>query len=219
MDQANQQDSSSASPATRAAAFSVHIFTAMGAGIALIATAGGRARALGCDVRVARCRAADRRARWPDRAAAGCRTACSRTGRAKCSISWSISSPTSSCRPTRSPPAACCCRWRRRCSASASWSRGALYFADRRMKTADNHFRGFPGLWNGAAFYLFLLHLPPALRQPRRRHPDCPDICAFPCRASDTRGAPARAHLVVDRRSGRCLRSLRSPVISRSADR
>src|SRR5882762_4138656 len=39
----------------------------------------------------------------------------------------------------------------------------ALYFADRRMKTADNHFRGFPALWNAAAFYLFLLHLPPAL--------------------------------------------------------
>src|SRR5947207_11811735 len=40
---------------------------------------------------------------------------------------------------------------------------GALYFADRRMKAADNHFRGFPALWNAAAFYLFLLHLPPAL--------------------------------------------------------
>jgi phosphatidylcholine synthase len=39
---------------------------------------------------------------------------------------------------------------------------GALYFADRRMKRADNYFRGFPGLWNFAAFYLFLLHLPPA---------------------------------------------------------
>src|SRR3954447_7313988 len=39
----------------------------------------------------------------------------------------------------------------------------ALYFADRRMKAADNHFRGFPALWNAAAFYLFLLHLPPAL--------------------------------------------------------
>jgi len=36
---------------------------------------------------------------------------------------------------------------------------GALYFADRRMKSADNHFRGFPGLWNIAALYLFLLHL------------------------------------------------------------
>ncbi len=40
---------------------------------------------------------------------------------------------------------------------------GALYFADRRMKSADNHFRGFPGLWNVAAFYLFLLHMPAAL--------------------------------------------------------
>jgi phosphatidylcholine synthase len=40
---------------------------------------------------------------------------------------------------------------------------GALYFADRRMKGADNHFRGFPGLWNLAAFYLFMLHWPPAL--------------------------------------------------------
>jgi phosphatidylcholine synthase len=38
----------------------------------------------------------------------------------------------------------------------------ALYFADRRMKTADNHFRGFPALWNAVAFYLFLLH-PPAI--------------------------------------------------------
>jgi phosphatidylcholine synthase len=39
----------------------------------------------------------------------------------------------------------------------------ALYFADRRMKAADNHFRGFPALWNAAAFYLFLLHLRPGL--------------------------------------------------------
>ena len=36
---------------------------------------------------------------------------------------------------------------------------GALYFADRKMKTADNYFRGFPTLWNAAAFYLFLLKL------------------------------------------------------------
>jgi phosphatidylcholine synthase len=34
---------------------------------------------------------------------------------------------------------------------------GALYFADRRMKTEDHHFRGFPALWNLAAFYLLLL--------------------------------------------------------------
>ncbi|HEX5213498.1 MAG TPA: CDP-alcohol phosphatidyltransferase family protein [Pseudolabrys sp.] len=37
---------------------------------------------------------------------------------------------------------------------------GALYFADRQMKTADNYFRGFPGLWNLTAFYLYLLEPP-----------------------------------------------------------
>ena len=40
---------------------------------------------------------------------------------------------------------------------------GALYFADREMKTADNYFRGFPTLWNAAAFYLFLLRPEPWL--------------------------------------------------------
>ncbi len=34
---------------------------------------------------------------------------------------------------------------------------GALYFADREMKTPDNYFRGFPGVWNLVAFYLLLL--------------------------------------------------------------
>jgi phosphatidylcholine synthase len=40
---------------------------------------------------------------------------------------------------------------------------GALYFADRDMKTPDNYFRGFPALWNAAAFYLFVLKLAPWL--------------------------------------------------------
>jgi len=38
---------------------------------------------------------------------------------------------------------------------------GTLYFGDRNMKTDDNYFRGFPAVWNLAAFYLFLLE-PPA---------------------------------------------------------
>jgi phosphatidylcholine synthase len=38
---------------------------------------------------------------------------------------------------------------------------GALYFADRQMKTDDNYFRGFPAIWNLAAFYLYLLEPPP----------------------------------------------------------
>jgi phosphatidylcholine synthase len=40
---------------------------------------------------------------------------------------------------------------------------GAIYFADREMKTADNYFRGFPTLWNAVAFYLFVLKLAPWL--------------------------------------------------------
>jgi len=38
---------------------------------------------------------------------------------------------------------------------------GALYFADRGMKTSDYYFRGFPAVWNVPLFYLFLLQ-PPA---------------------------------------------------------
>jgi phosphatidylcholine synthase len=40
---------------------------------------------------------------------------------------------------------------------------GAVYFADREMKSAGNYFRGFPALWNVAAFYLFVLKPAPAL--------------------------------------------------------
>lgn len=38
---------------------------------------------------------------------------------------------------------------------------GALYFADRKMKTDDNYFHGFPAVWNVAAFYLYLIEPPP----------------------------------------------------------
>jgi phosphatidylcholine synthase len=37
---------------------------------------------------------------------------------------------------------------------------GAIYFADREMKTDDNYFRGFPAVWNLAAFYLYLFEPP-----------------------------------------------------------
>ena len=40
---------------------------------------------------------------------------------------------------------------------------GSLYFADRKMKTLDHYFRGFPALWNVAAFYLFVLKPAPWL--------------------------------------------------------
>ncbi|MBI5012642.1 MAG: phosphatidylcholine synthase [Methylocystis sp.] len=38
----------------------------------------------------------------------------------------------------------------------------ALYFADRRMKTTDYWFRGFPSLWNIVVFYLLVLRPPAA---------------------------------------------------------
>jgi len=38
---------------------------------------------------------------------------------------------------------------------------GALYFADRNMKTTENYFRGFPAVWNVIAFYLLLLRPEP----------------------------------------------------------
>ncbi|MCC2095431.1 MAG: phosphatidylcholine synthase [Hyphomicrobiales bacterium] len=36
----------------------------------------------------------------------------------------------------------------------------AIYFADRRMKTKDNWFRGFPALWNVVVLYLFAFPMP-----------------------------------------------------------
>src|SRR6202166_3573687 len=161
MDQANQQDSS-ASPATRAAAFSVHVFTALGAGIALIALLeavrehwaamfGLLGVALVIDAvdgPIAR-----------------------RLDVARVQPNWSgdvldlvvdfviyVFVPAYAITagglllPVAAP-----------LLGAGIVVSGALYFADRRMKSPDNHFRGFPGLWNVAAFYLFVRHPSPAL--------------------------------------------------------
>jgi phosphatidylcholine synthase len=162
MGQINQQDSSSASPFTRAAAFSVHIFTALGAGIALIAMLEavrehwvamfawlGVALVIDAvDGPIAR-----------------------RLDVARVQPDWSgdvldlvvdfvtyvfVPAYAITASGLLLPLAAPLL------GVGIAVS-GALYFADRRMKSSDNHFRGFPGLWNVAAFYLFLLHLPPAL--------------------------------------------------------
>lgn len=37
---------------------------------------------------------------------------------------------------------------------------GALYFADKRMKTPDQAFRGFPAVWNGLVYVLVIYRLP-----------------------------------------------------------
>jgi phosphatidylcholine synthase len=163
MDQVNQQDSSltSASPLMRAAAFSVHVFTALGAGVALMALLEAvrehwaamfwwLAVALvidGVDGPIAR-----------------------RLDVVRLQPNWSgdvldlvvdfvtyvfVPAYAITASGLLLPLAAPLL------GAGIAVS-GALYFSDRRMKAEDNHFRGFPGLWNIAAFYLFLLHLPPA---------------------------------------------------------
>ena len=49
------------------------------------------------------------------------------------------------------------------CSAQGLWSAAHFTLPTVGMKTADNHFRGFPAHWNAAAFYLFLLHPSPVV--------------------------------------------------------
>ena len=155
MNQDMDQDSSQATPAIRAAAFSVHIFTALGAGLALIAMLEAVREHwtamfawLAIDGPIAR-----------------------RLDVVRVQPNWSgevldlvvdfvtyvfvpayAITASGLLLPVAAPLLGI--------GIAVS---GALYFADRRMKTADNHFRGFPGLWNVAAFYLFLLHPVPAL--------------------------------------------------------
>src|SRR5712672_3755790 len=161
MDQLNQQ-ASSESPAARAAAFSVHLFTALGAGLALVALLeavrehwaamfawlGAALVVDALDGPLAR-----------------------RLDVARVQPDWSgdvldlvvdfvtyvfvpayAITASGLLLPLAAPPLGV-----------GIVVSGALYFADRRMKTADNHFRGFPALWNAVAFYLFLLQLSPAL--------------------------------------------------------
>src|SRR6202035_2509941 len=161
MDQLNPQ-SSSVSPAMRAAAFFVHIFTALGAGIALIALLEAV------------------REHWPAMFAwlgaalvvdALDGPIARRLDVARLQPNWSgevldlvvdfvtyvfVPAYAITASGLLLPPTAALL------GVGIAMS-GALYFADRRMKSEDNHFRGFPGLWNVAAFYLFLLHPPPAI--------------------------------------------------------
>jgi phosphatidylcholine synthase len=160
MQQDRAQDPGSTTPALRAAAFSVHIFTALGAGVALLALLEGVREHWaamfwwlglamiidGIDGPIAR-----------------------RFDVARVQPNWSgdvldlvVDFTTYVFVPAYAiaasgllPPLIASLLG---CAIAVT---GALYFADRRMKSSDNHFRGFPGLWNFAAFYLFLLQPPP----------------------------------------------------------
>lgn len=162
MDQAEQQDSSLTSPAARAAAFSVHVFTALGGGIALIALLEavrehwaamfawlGIALVIdGLDGPIAR-----------------------RLDVMRVQPNWSgevLDLVVDFVTYVFVPAYAITASGLLLPLAAPILGAGivissALYFADRRMKTDDNHFRGFPALWNAVAFYLFLLHWRPVL--------------------------------------------------------
>ena len=122
-----------------------------------------RSRQLDADVRVARHCAHHRRGRRHFCAAvAGGRDAAALVGR-DARFRRRLSPPTCSCRPTPLSPADCCRHSVALALGLVITVTGALYFADRRMKTSDSYFRGFPALWNVAAFYLFLLKPAPWL--------------------------------------------------------
>jgi phosphatidylcholine synthase len=162
MDQADQKDSSLAPPRARAAAFSVHIFTALGAGIALIAQLeavrehwaamfawlGFALIVDGIDGPIAR-----------------------KLDVGRLQPNWSgdvLDLVVDFVTYVFVPAYAITAGGLLLPLAAPLLGVGivvssALYFADRRMKSADNHFRGFPALWNAVAFYLFLLHWPAAL--------------------------------------------------------
>ena len=71
------------------------------------------------------------------------------------SIWWLISSLMCSCQPTRWSTADYCRHRFATALGAVIVVTGLLYFADREMKSSDYYFRGFPAVWNVAAFYLF----------------------------------------------------------------
>jgi phosphatidylcholine synthase len=162
MDQLNQPVSSQASPGKRAAAFSVHIFTALGAGIALIALLEavrehwsamfawlGLALVVDAlDGPIARRLDVERmQPNWSGEV-----------------LDLVVDFVTYVFVPAYAITASGLLAPHLAPILGAGVAiSGALYFADRRMKTSDNHFRGFPALWNAAAFYLFLLQPQPWL--------------------------------------------------------
>ena len=80
---------------------------------------------------------------------------------------------------------------------------GAIYFADRQMKMPGNYFRGFPAIWNTAAFYLLLLRPVASLVGGRGGRPGGCDLPAVPIHSSATGGATASLDRCVARPLGR----------------
>ena len=187
-------------------AFAVHVFTASGAALALAALVYAVRGALDGDVPLPRrSRSSSTASTARSRAAQGRRGAPALVGRRA----------RSGGRFHHLRVRAGLCDRRRRSAAATCWRcppgmliviTGALYFADREMKTADNYFRGFPALWNAAAFYLFLLRPPPWLGGGHRRRAGGADLRAVQVHPSDA-GARGCARSILQPWSlGRCWR-------------
>src|ERR1700761_552387 len=162
MDQVTPQDSSPVSPRTRAAAFSVHVFTALGAGVALIAQLEAvREHWAAMFVWLGIALVIDALDGPIARRLDVVRVQPNLSGEVLDLVvdfvtyvfvpAYAITA-SGLLLPLAAPVLGI-----------GIMVSSALYFADRRMKAEDNHFRGFPALWNAVAFYLFLLHLSPAL--------------------------------------------------------
>ncbi|HKH01837.1 MAG TPA: CDP-alcohol phosphatidyltransferase family protein [Bradyrhizobium sp.] len=162
MDQTNPSDSLLASPGKRAAAFSVHVFTALGAGIALIALLEAvREHWAAMFAWLGAALVVDALDGPIARRLDVARVQPNLSGDV---LDLVVDFVTYVFVPAYAITASgLLLSWTAPVLGAGVVVSGALYFADRRMKAADNHFRGFPALWNAAAFYLFLLHLPPAL--------------------------------------------------------
>jgi phosphatidylcholine synthase len=162
MDQTNPPDSLLGSPAKRAAAFSVHIFTALGAAIALIALLEAvREHWAAMFALLGAALVVDALDGPIARRLDVARVQPNLSGDV---LDLVVDFVTYVFVPAYAITASgLLLPWTAPVLGAGVVVSGALYFADRRMKVADNHFRGFPALWNAAAFYLFLLHLPPAL--------------------------------------------------------
>ena len=74
----------------------------------------------------------------------------------------------------------------------------ALYFADRRIKTRDLWFRGFPAIWNVLMVYMLVLRPGPLVSTLHHHRLRMLDVRAGSFHSPSARRAPAPAHDDVD---------------------
>ena len=186
----------------------VHVFTACGAGCALLALIAAVRRRLAADVRLARHRAHHRRhRRHVCAAASGRRSAAALVGRRARSRGryphLRVRAGLCASRP------AGCCRSRLAIPLGiVIVVTGSLYFADRLMKTSDYYFRGFPGAVERGGVLSVPAQAAALARRRIGRGAGGADVRAVSRRASGPHRAFARADAGGARSSGRCSRAI-----------